>query len=169
MDNQFDAPSNGYFFRVHLHCLHYCYWEEEYITQQSFTQPMSLSDRWWRAVCAWAYKGFERKSRRNFSTLFGSVPSTAVQQLLTLLLLPFTSPGHWLPNMTMKGARRGQDISKLKELITARQAPVEGHAFVEPTCTFLPFSHMQWMNFLWQDPDVCNVDSFQLTYLFMHP
>lgn len=42
MGNQFDIPSNGYSFSVHLYLfpLHYCYWEEESITQQRFTEPV---------------------------------------------------------------------------------------------------------------------------------
>lgn len=42
MGNQFDIPSNGYSFSVRLYSppLHYCYWEKEYITQQSFTEPI---------------------------------------------------------------------------------------------------------------------------------
>jgi len=51
MGNQFDIPSNGYSFAVHLYPLplRFCYWEEESITRQSL---LSLSEKQWRPLCA---------------------------------------------------------------------------------------------------------------------
>lgn len=120
---------------------------------------LSLPQKWPRPLCAWSHERNKRKSRRSSSSAcVGWVPSTAVQQLLTLLLLlPFTTPRQWLPNGRYESSkeRGSQPYPSWRSLPLPDQH--QGQVMIWSCNMYVPVPFSGAVNeFFLQDPDACN-------------
>lgn len=168
MGDQFDLPSNAYS-SVHLYLLPLS--DTGRRTQSHSDLLLSLPEKWWRPLCAWSHEGNKRKRRRSTSSgHVGWVPSTAVQQLLTLLLLPFPLPGNGFLTEDMKAERRGAHSPVQVEAACPCQTSTRSRGCFlvmrcVHSCPFLRCS--KWIFFTRSRCLQCRC--FHMTYLFLLP